>query len=163
MNDVTGVALGAQIIDKTFNDYLIADRFVSPEAKVLLLAIGLQESGFVDRVQKDNGPAHSFWQEEPNGIKAVMYNSVNKPYLLRACNSMGIAFDWYDIYEEVINNDELACIVARLILYADPAKLPTVGDSDGAWEYYIANWRPGKPRPQDWPDNYKAAMEYING
>lgn len=162
MIDTTGAVLGARIIEETFNEWLIADRFVSVEARILLLAIGLQESEFKHRKQI-GGPAHSFWQEEPNGIRAVMHNEITKPYLQCVCAAMGIEFNLDEIYHEVVHNDELACVVARLILYADPHKLPEVGDQDGAWACYLFNWRPGKPRPADWPNNYKAASEQING
>lgn len=163
MNDMQGAALGSHIIDSTFSEVLISARFVSPEAKVILLSIGLQESEFKHRIQMGGGPAHSFWQEEPNGIRAVMRNEITKPYLQRVCNSLGVDFNLDDIYEEVTHNDILGCVIARLLLYADPHPLPKVGDSNGAWAYYLAIWRPGKPRPQDWPDNYKEAMGYING
>lgn len=156
-----GIELGVDIVNRTLTE-VMDSKFDSKEVRVLLLAIGMQESAFEDRIQKPNGPAHSFWQEEPNGIKAVLNNKTTRPYLLNACDVLNINVDWYSIYMDVVNNDELACVVARLLLYADSNPLPTVGDSEGAWQYYLRNWRPGKPRPDDWNKNYKIAQGRIN-
>lgn len=156
-----GITAGVSIVDNTLTN-ILDPKFDSPEARVLLLAIGMQESAFEDRIQKPHGPAHSFWQEEPNGIKAVLNNSITKNYLIDACGKLDINPDWYSIYQDVINNDELACVVARLMLYADSHSLPAVGDSQGAWEYYLRTWRPGKPRPDDWDKNYGAALGGLN-
>lgn len=59
--------------------------------------------------------------------------------------------------------DCLACGLARLIYYADPTPLPAVGDVNGNWQYYIRNWRPGKPKPLTWPGLYAQAKEFFDG
>jgi hypothetical protein len=157
-----GIQLGVYVVNKTLTE-LFAPKFDSPSARIQLLATGLQESKFIDRVQRGNGPAHSLWQEEPNGIKAVLGHRVVGPILVDICNKLGVSADWETIYKEVINNDELACSVARLILYADGNPLPQVGDSDGAWQCYIRNWRPGRPRVESWAANYALAQEQVDG
>ena len=45
---------------------LLPDRMDTPEARVMMLAIGLQESRFVHRRQI-KGPARGFWQFEQGG------------------------------------------------------------------------------------------------
>ncbi|MCA1600336.1 MAG: hypothetical protein LC776_01385 [Acidobacteria bacterium] len=55
-------------------------------------------------------------------------------------------------------NDLVACAVAAGILRITPGRLPAVGDVSQAWEYYLAAWRPGKPRPERWPEAYKQAL-----
>ncbi len=45
----------------------------TPEGRLMLLAIGLQESRFEHRRQLGNGPARGFWQfEAGGGVKGVM-------------------------------------------------------------------------------------------
>lgn len=169
---MNGIEQGVWVVNKTFAEVL-DPKFDSPSARIQLLTTGLQESRFMDRVQMGNGPAHSFWQEEPNGIKAVVGHRIVGPILAEACTKLEVAFDWQVIYKEVINNDVLACVVARLILYADGNPLPKVGDSDGAFRCYIRNWGPGAyARGNDsqkaeiarkWSGNYKLASGYLNG
>jgi hypothetical protein len=166
-----GIEQGVWIVNKTLTE-VMAPKFDSPSARIQLLTTGLQESRFIYRVQVGGGPAYSFWQEEPNGVKAVLNHVVVGPILIDACNRLGVASDWETVYREVITNDELACVVARLILYADSNPLPKVGDSDGAFNYYIRNWRPGAyargtQTQKDailakWYKNYAIAQEYVN-
>jgi hypothetical protein len=159
---MNGLELGVWVVNKTLTEVL-SPKFDSPSARIQLLATGLQESRFMDRVQQGGGPAHSFWQEEPNGVKAVIGHRTVGPVLVSVCNQLGVSPDWQTVYREVINNDVLACVVARLILYADTNPLPQVGDSDGAWKCYIRNWRPGTPRPETWAKYYQLAQEQVNG
>jgi hypothetical protein len=156
-----GIEQGVFIVNKTLSE-VMDPKYDSPSARIQLLATGLQESKFMDRVQMGGGPAHSFWQEEPNGIKAVLGHPVVGSTMVAMCEKLGVPADWASVYKAVINNDVLACVVARLILYADPHPLPRVGDSDGAWQCYLRNWRPGRPRPDTWPGNYKKAMEHVD-
>ena len=168
---MNGVELGVWIINKTLTE-ILEPKFDSPSARLQLLTMGLQESRFMDRVQNRNGPAHSFWQEEPNGIKAVFNHKIVGPILVDVCNKLGVAPNWLHVYTAVILNDELACTVARLLLYADLNPLPKVGDCDGAFKCYIRVWGPGaykhgkntaraKLRAK-WDKNYKIAMGYVN-
>jgi len=156
-----GIEQGVWIVNKTLTE-VMDPKFDSPSARIQLLATGLQESKFMDRVQGGGGPAHSFWQEEPNGIKAVLGHPVVGPILKNICQKLGVPSDWNSVYQAVVMNDVLACVVARLILYADSNPLPKVGDSDAAWQCYIRNWRPGKPRPATWQGYYQTAREQIN-
>lgn len=166
-----GIEQGVWVVNKTLTE-VFEPKFDSPSARIQLLTIGLQESRFMDRVQNGNGPAHSFWQEEPNGIKAVLSNKLTGPILTSICNKLGVSPDWQTIYKEVILNDVLACAVARLLLYADPTPLPKVGDSDGAFQCYVRTWRPGAyTRGNDkqkaalfskWVGNYTLSQEKIH-
>lgn len=169
---MNGLELGVWVVNKTLTE-VFEPKFDSPSARIQLLTTGLQESRFMDRVQTENGPAHSFWQEEPNGIKAALGNKVTGPILVGICKKLGVSPDWQTIYKEVILNDVLACAVARLLLYADPNPLPKVGDSDGAFMCYVRNWRPGAYTrgnatqqanlARKWAANYKLAQEQVNG
>jgi len=169
---MNGIEQGVWVVNKTLTE-VFTPKFDSPSARIQLLATGMQESKFMDRVQRGNGPAHSFWQEEPNSIKAVFGHGVVGPMLVDICNKLGVSPDWQTVYKEVVMNDVLACAVARLILYADSNPLPQVGDSDGAFKCYVRNWRPGaytRGNPEQkadlarkWTANYKIAKDQIYG
>ena len=134
----------------------------SPEARLILLAISIQESALT-HLEQVGGPARSFWQEEPNGIKAVIQNQVVNRILFDYCQRHGISFDEPDIYAAVATEpgQPLACVVARCLLLADPHPLPAIGNEEAAWNCYEWNWRPGKPDRSRWTDSYQAAMAAI--
>lgn len=135
-------------------------RLDTREANGLLLPIAGIESEWSSRRQL-GGPARSFWQVEPNGVLAVLQNINTQRLMIAAARALCVGIDRASIYVAIEHNDFLACIVARLLLWADPAPLPAIGDQDGAWACYLRCWRPGKPRPQDWPEIYAAACEAL--
>ncbi|HEY0201134.1 MAG TPA: hypothetical protein VGC24_05530, partial [Burkholderiaceae bacterium] len=59
------------------------------------------------------------------------------------CKVRGVAFTPQAVWDALDDDDLLAAGFARLLLYTDPAPLPAVGDVEGAWAYYLRNWRPG--------------------
>jgi hypothetical protein len=156
-----GIEQGVWAVNKTLTE-VFSPKFDTPNARIQLLAIGMQESKFMDRVQQGGGPAHSFWQEEPNGVKSVLNHELVGPMMVDICQKLGVNSDWRTVYKEVIMNDVLACAVARLILYADGNPLPKVGAVDDAWQCYLRNWKPGRPRPDSWARNYKIAQEHVD-
>ncbi len=122
----------------------------TPAARVMLLAIGLQEGRFMHRRQI-GGPARGFWQFEKGtrasrgGVWGVFLHAASRDHLATLCK--------YD--------DVLAAGVARLLLWTDPKALPPVGDADAGWALYLRTWRPGKPHPQTWPDLYRQAAAQV--
>lgn len=136
------------------------------EAKVMLLAIGLQESRFEHRRQI-GGPARGFWQFEQGteksrgGVWGVYLHAASKDLLKSLCDQRNVAFSPTSIYSAVETDDVLAAGVARLMLYTDPQKLPSVGDSAGGWSTYLRIWRPGKPHPETWPALYNQALAGV--
>lgn len=136
-------------------------RFGSREATVMLLAIGLQESRFEHRRQI-GGPARGFWQfEKGGGVRGVLNHPASQRYARAACAIRGEVPTETEVYRAIAEDDLLACAFARLLLFTDPNPLPRVGDSDGAWAYYLRNWRPGKPHPQTWGALYLQAVEAV--
>lgn len=140
----------------------------SPQARVMLLAIGLQESRFEHRRQlvgsppKPVGPACGFWQfERGGGVKGCMTHHASKDHLAHLCRVRNIRFDAMTIWHELQNDDVLAAGLARLLLWTDPHKLPAVNDVDGAWELYLRTWRPGKPHVRTWAAFHRAARESV--
>lgn len=130
------------IIRPTWRNVL-PGKFVSPEAEVLLLAIGLKESLFEHREQV-GGPARGFWQfEQDGGVSGVLNHPSSLRYAGAACAIRGVAATDRAVYLQLSKDDELACALARLLLWTDPAPLPAIGDEQGGFDTYLRNWRPG--------------------
>lgn len=137
---------------------LLPERMDTPAARVLLLAIAGQESGFKHRRQV-RGPARGLWQFELIGLREVLRNPASATHAQAVCAAL--LYDPGDdlsLHQALADNEILACAVARLALWRDPAPLPAIGDAEGAWLYYRRVWAPGKPNPERWPANYAAAV-----
>lgn len=132
----------------------------SDRARVMLLAIGLQESGFTTRRQV-NGPARGFFQFELGGVRGVWAHHTSAEPLRLLCRDRDVSFDPAAIYGQLEDDDVLAAGVARLLLLTDPKQLPALDQPQEAWDYYKRNWRPGKPHPSRWPANYAAAVAEV--
>lgn len=142
-------------------------RMDSPEARVLLLAIGLQESRMTYRRQL-GGPARGLWQFERGtpetraGVAGVLLHPASRHYLVSICTACELRPDAQAIYERLDTDDVLAAIVARLLLWTDPAPLPATHDADGGWAYYLRTWRPGKPHPETWHHLHVRARDAVD-
>lgn len=121
----------------------------SPEAVVMLVAIGIQESNFFDRRQT-NGPARGFWQFEEAGVKGVLNHRSSASHAKRLCEVRQVAPDARSVHKRLEFDDVLAAGFARLLLWTDPQALPKVDKRDDAWRLYLRTWRPGRPRPEHW-------------
>ncbi len=134
---------------------LLPAKMDSPQGRAMLIAIGLQESRFEHRRQI-GGPAHGFWQfEAGGGVKGVLNHPVTKPLILPILDELKYAPD--DCYNAIADNDVLACVFARLLLWTDSKPLPVQADPDGAWFAYVRTWRPGKPHRETWRDLWEQA------
>lgn len=140
----------------------------SPKARVMLLAIGLQESRFEYRRQLGNGPARGFWQFEcgtrasRGGVWGVYLHNASTEQLRLLCRERDCSFDPRSIWSQIERDDVLAAGLARLLLWTDRGPLPEIGDEAGAWDMYAVRcWRPGKPHPQTWPTCYQQAVEEV--
>lgn len=139
----------------------LPDQMDSPEARLMLLAIALQESGLAAR-QQTGGPARGLWQFERNGVLAVMHNLRTADIVFNWCDENGVTYGSNSIYERLALDDELACVFARLLLWTDPRPLPEIGDVMTAYELYERTWRPGKPSYTRWKTTaYPQALEAI--
>jgi len=127
-------------------------------AEVLLLTIAGQESGWNSRTQF-GGPAHSYWQFDPDTVTLLQNNPVTGPILNTVCEALDISQG--DIFTAMTWNDVLAMIMARLLLWANPNALPLAGNPTEAYGYYIATWEPGDPRPDSWPALYAEVMAVV--
>jgi len=148
------------------------------EARAELLTIGLQESKFVRRWQVLNdptkkGPARSFWQGEQGGgmVAGTMNHPASRDLARAACAAHGVAFTTSAVWQAIENDDVLAAILARLLLWTEPGALPRVTDTEGAWQLYLRAWRPGaysRGTPQkraqlraEWEGHHRAVREFL--
>jgi hypothetical protein len=148
--------------------YMLPPAMTSPEARVMLYAIGLQESRFAHRFQVvqgrpgAKGPARGFWQfERLGGCRGVVDHPASRYWMHHLCKSRGVDFTATAVWHAIETDDVLAAGAARLLLFTDPRKLPALGDEKGAWNLYVRTWRPGKPHPKSWPDLYAQAMGKV--
>ena len=133
----------------------------SPKARMILLAIGLQESRFEHRRQI-GGPARGFWQfESGGGVRGVLGYRTTAVDAVKVCHARGVGSSTKEVYERLEHDDILACCFARLLLWTDPRPLPMIGDVDESWAYYERNWRPGRPHPGTWPALYQQAHNMM--
>lgn len=148
---------------------LMPDLFTSTEATVMLLAIGLQESRFesrwqiVDAYNKNRmGPARGWWQfEAGGGVAGVLRHKSSAYHAQTLCRIMKVKpSDVYSVLHRA-DMDTLAAGFARLLLWTDARPLPKLGDAQGAWDYYIRNWQPGKPHRSTWDSYYQEALRYV--
>lgn len=151
---------------------LLPARMDSPEARVMLLAIGLQESRFQHRRQVlirngelvPVGPARGYWQfERMGGCHGVVHHAASRYWMHSVCVARGVAFNATAIWNAIERDDVLAAAAARLLLFTDPRRLPDVGDERGAWNLYIRTWRPGQPHRQTWGRLYSEAVDAVTG
>lgn len=140
----------------------------SKEARVMLLAIGLQESRFEFRRQLGNGPARGFYQFEMGtrasrgGVWGVWLHDASRYWLARLCDARGCKFEPRAIWEAIEFDDVLAAGVARLLLFTDAQRLPAIGQEAAAWNLYALRcWRPGKPHRITWSKFYSQAVNEV--
>lgn len=141
---------------------MLPEKMASKEARVMLLAIGQQESEFMTRVQHGNGPAHSYWQmERGGGVLGVLNFPGTKFLAAEVCEKRGVGANSMDVWKAMTEDDVLGAAFARLLLYTDVLQMPSVNDAAGGWALYNRVWKPGKPRPETWADNHARARAQV--
>lgn len=135
-------------------------------ARVLMVAIALQESQMLWRRQLGDGPARGLWQFElgvnkpgGGGVWGVWHHKASGQLLRDACAWRGVAAQPKEIWAQLEYDDVLAATVARLLMWTDTKALPNT--REGAWLFYARRtWCPGKPKPAAWLLNWPAAVSY---
>lgn len=148
---------------------LLPGRMDTPQARAQLIAIGLQESGFIARQQggtrkkPGQGKAKSFWQFEKNGgAKEVLVDITTRPILTPICDALGYpSWTARELHEAMEHNDTLATVMARLLLWKDPRSMPESTQAEKGWSIYLDRWRPGQPHHDHWHANFTYAWELI--
>ena len=148
----------------------------SQRAVVVMLAIQLQEAPNQEQCQVTSnkstcGPARGIFQfESGGGVVGVLTHPLTRNHAAAVCKALGVPATRDGVYNELrTNNDVLDAAFARLLLWADPYRLPAYGDVEGAWQLYLRQWRPGaytrgdvtkrRELRQKWGYNYAKAME----
>lgn len=138
---------------------LLPEKMNSPEAKALLTAICLQESGFKHRRQV-GGPALGLLQWELPQVGLILRHPVVGPLASNVLATLLYAPGdppHERIHAAMEHNDILQMAFSRLLLWPDAAPLPKRDDVQGSLATYLRVWRPGRPRPETWPANWAAA------
>ena len=161
---MTAIPLGA--IDAALD--LLPRRMSSRMARVMMVAIGYQESGFEHRYQivagkpGVKGPARGYWQfERDGGVAGVLNHSTTYRWSRAICHERDVLPKRQTVWARLEHDDVLAAAFARMLLWTDPRPLPTYETE--AWENYLRNWRPGKPHPQRWPAAWEQATRIVWG
>ena len=149
---------------------LLPRQMDSTEARVMLAAIGLQESRLTARRQLVKvggkmhpiGPAKGLWQfERGGGCRGVVDHPASRYWMSHVCRERGVGFSATAIWNAIETDDVLAAAAARLLLFTDPRRLPELGDEKGGWNLYIRTWRPGRPHRDTWPALYAQALSTL--
>lgn len=135
---------------------LLPSQYDTPAARLLVLAICMQESNLVVRAQVLNGggkgPARGLPQFERGteasrgGVWGIYLHPASRELLRAACAARKVSFHPNAIWKAIEVDDLLAVACSRLLLLTDAAALPALGDLDGAFAYYLRTWRPGAAR-----------------
>ena len=141
----------------------------TPDARVMLLAIGLQESRFMYRYQKlvgqpyRKGPALGYWQfEKGGGVQGVLNHPSSMLHARDICASRNVLPTADDVWPELETDDILAAAFARLLLWTDRAPMPkTTASHDEAWNCYYRCWRPGLPKRDTWDEFHAQAVGQV--
>lgn len=141
---------------------LLPQEMDSAEARAMMLAIALQESELRYRAQI-KGPAKSYAQfEAGGGVWNVLNHHASSMWAKRVCARLDIIPTIATVHAAMEFNDPLCAAFTRLNLWTSPRSLPGPSETQKGWEVYETVWRPGKPRPLDWPENYKLAWDTIH-
>jgi hypothetical protein len=143
----------------------------SSDADALSVTIALQESRCTTRRQlivKDGklqplGPAKGIHQGELGGglCAGVPSHHATAAHAASVLAARGVANNPRAIWNALEHDDVLSFALARLLLFTDPAKIPSLCDVDGAWRYYLRTWRPGKPHFHTWGECHNAALRAL--
>jgi hypothetical protein len=128
-------------------------RLNSIEAEKILLGTAIAESRLSDLRQK-GGPALSMFQIEPSTFEDIFlrYLPDQRPDLLAAIEKL--VFPAFTPLVQLPGNQHLACAIARIRYWMDPAPLPK--DINGLANYWKRVYNAsGRGSPQHWAMLYR--------
>ena len=147
---------------------LLPEKMDSPEARAILVAIALQETALRHRYQvgvpekglREGKFGFGLWQFELPQVGLILRHPVVGPLAQNVLATL--VYEPGDppherIHAAMEHNDILQCAFSRLLLWPDAAPLPKRDDVQGSLATYLRVWKPGRPRPLDWPHNYALA------
>lgn len=165
MGDATLQAASVAAIDPAMK--MLPANMDTVMGRVMLLAIGLQESRLIHRAQiidgGGKGPARGLWQfERGGGVRGVIEHPASRKVAQRVCDMRAVQASPQAVWERLETDDILAAAFARLLLWTDPLAMPKPEDVEGAWRLYaLRTWRPGKPHRQTWDAYYAQARKFM--
>jgi hypothetical protein len=141
-------------------------KMLSANSRAMLIAIGLQESQFLHRAQLGGGPARGLWQFElgatpQSGVRGILNHVATRGIIRDLLTALNYDDSPETSYRVIEHNDLLAITYARLLLWTVAGALPTRGQHQYAWDYYISGWHPGKPHRATWDAFYDEAWEMV--
>jgi hypothetical protein len=139
---------------------LLPSNMNTDRAKAMMIAIALQESGFIHRRQI-GGPALGFVQWEINGVSGVLNHRASRDHAVALCSMLSYSPLPDVVHPAIAHNDVLNFGFARLLLWTDPRPLPQEQETEESWNYYLRNWRPGKPHRHTWDSFYNEAWSVV--
>jgi hypothetical protein len=130
-------------------------------AQVFLVAVAAQETAFATRRQYAGGPARGWWQFERGGLQGLWSHRLIAGLLDELCDRLAVEATTQAVLDAIEHNDVLAACVARLLMATDSGPLP--GGPEEAWACYRRLWRPGRPRPEKWPQSWRIGVDTLSG
>lgn len=148
-----------QIIVPAFSN--LPSEMDSPEARLLVLATGAQETQYLTR-QQDDGPARGLFQMQINDIRDLMNNQMSGNHVWTLCGVLGVTYGSNAMFDALLTDDLFAAAMCRLNYWCIPRPLPAIGDVVGCYAYYELAQRPGKPSYSRWKQTaYPQALAAI--
>lgn len=157
---------------------LLPGQMNTRESRAMMLAIGLHESGFRARVQggqvrydkviRGSGPARGFWQfERAGGVAEILTSPDTKDLVEPICRMMLYEATPAAVHPALADNDVLAAIFCRLLLWRDPRPMPTPNEQEKGYKIYLRNWRPNPEAAARhagaWSRNFDEAWALVKG
>jgi hypothetical protein len=150
------VTLLHEIINPALKELELHGIKPSDKARKMLLTIAQKEAGpdLEARYQYGGGPARGLWQFERIAVLDVMTRPNTTAFVAYALGDRKLPYT-YDVragmnhqtvitvHEALAQDDRLAAVFARLNLWNHKAPLPELHDEEGAFQQYLAVWRPG--------------------
>lgn len=164
--------MNAELIDRLVFpalSVLLPQSYDTPEARAMLIAVALQESGLRERRQIARydgklpvyGPARGWWMFERIGVQGVMEHRASREGAAVVVAALDYPWDSVTVHLALEHNDILAGAMARMLLRTHPDQLPRRGEKEVGWEQYLALWRPGKPKEGSWAGCWEKAWEVV--
>jgi hypothetical protein len=154
--------LSRHLIPAAFS--LLPAHMSGARATAMLLAIALQESKCEHRRQI-TGPARGFYQFEVAGVRGVLDHRSSRLHIHGVIAALKYPETTTAVALQMAleHNDVLATCFARLLLWTIPDILPSDADPQVGWQQYLKCWRPGKPHPETWVENFTTAWFIVKG
>lgn len=140
-------------------------------ARAMMVAIPLQESGLKHRKQLAGGPARGYPQFElgmdatgkaVGGLSLLLKHQAAGPICAQVVNALDYAdASPRDLHTAMTHNDVLAAAMTRLLLWTFPGPLPGRDEPNEGWHQYLSTWRPGSPHPEKWAGCFAQAWRVV--